>query len=123
MLEAFRHIVHAAGYSFAGLVFMVRSEISARIEVVVIALAFLWLAVLGRSISDFLILAMVACLLLAVEALNTAIEVVVDRLSPEKSEFAKTTKDLGSTAVFFILSASGLFIAAVTADSFGFLDL
>jgi diacylglycerol kinase (ATP) len=123
MLEPFRHIVYAAGYSMAGLVFMLRSEIAARIEVVAVALALLWLAVLGRPLSDFLVLLMLACILFAVEAVNTAIEVLVDKLSPERSEFAKIVKDLGSTAVFFLLTASGLYLAAVTADAFGFVDL
>ena len=53
---------------------------------------------------------------MSVEALNTAIERIVDRESPEISEFAKVTKDLGSTAVFFLLTAAGVFLAAVTAD-------
>ena len=123
MLEAFRHIVHAAGYSIAGLVFMMRSEISARIEAVVVVLAFLWFAALGRPAFDFLILAMLACFLFAVEALNTAIEVVVDKISPERSTLGKAAKDLGSTAVFFMLSAGGLYLAAVTADAFGIITL
>jgi diacylglycerol kinase (ATP) len=123
MLEAFRHIVHAAGYSMAGVVFMMRSEISARIHAVVVLLAALWLVFLGRPFSNYLILLMLACILFALEAVNTAIEVVVDKLSPEHSKFAKTVKDLGSAAVFFILSAGGLFLAAVTAESFGFVGL
>lgn len=123
MLEAFRHIVHAAGYSMAGLAFMLRSEIAARIEAVAVVLAFVWLAVLDRPLSDFLVLSMLACILFAVEAVNTAIEVLVDRLSPEQSEFAKTVKDLGSTAVFFLLAASSLYLAAVTADAFGYITL
>ena len=123
MLKALRHIVYAVGYSMAGLVYMMRSEIAARIEVAAVVLAVLWLAILGRPISDFLVLLMLACILLAVEAVNTAIEVLVDRLSPEQSNFAKVVKDLGSTAVFFLLAASGLFLAAVTADAFGFITL
>lgn len=123
MLKAFRHIVHAAGYSIDGLGFMLRSELAARIEAVAVVLALLWLAILGRPLSDFLVLAMLACILFAVEAVNTAIEVLVDRLSPEQSEFAKTVKDLGSTAVFFLLAASGLYLAAVTADAFDYITL
>jgi diacylglycerol kinase (ATP) len=56
---------------------------------------------------------------MCVEALNTAIERIVDRTSPEISEFGRVTKDLGSTAVFFMLCAAGLFLLAVTADSAG----
>lgn len=107
----------------AGLAFMLRSEISARIHAVVVIVALLWLLFLGRPLSNFLVLLMLACILFAFESVNTAIEVVVDKLSPERSEFAKTVKDLGSAAVFFILSAGGLYLAAVTADAFGLIDI
>lgn len=123
MLNAFRHIVYACGYSVAGFAFMLRNETAARLEVVTMALAVLWLAVLGRPFSNFLVLLMLACILFAIEAVNTAIEVVADKLSPEQSNFAKIVKDLGSTAVFFVLGAGVLFLAAVTADSFGYVDL
>jgi diacylglycerol kinase (ATP) len=119
MLEAFRHIVHATGYSIAGLGYLLRSELAARIEVAAIVLAFVWFMVLGRSLVDFLGLAVIACMLVSVEALNTAIEDIIDKLSPEQSAFAKGAKDLGSTAVFFMLTAGGLYILANTADSFG----
>lgn len=123
MLEAFRHIVHAAGYSRAGLVHLMRNELAARIELVAVVLALFWFILLGRELPDFLILLMLACILFSVEALNTAIEEVVDKISPERSEFGKAAKDLGSTAVFFMLTACGLYIAAVTADSYGLIDL
>jgi diacylglycerol kinase len=42
-------------------------------------------------------------------------------MSPEQSAFARGAKDLGSTAVFFMLTAGGLYIAANTADAFGFI--
>jgi diacylglycerol kinase (ATP) len=123
MLEAFRHIVHAAANSFAGLRHLLATELAARIEIGVSALAFIWLLVLGRGIADFAILLVLFCILMSVEALNTAIERIVDRESPEISEFAKVTKDLGSTAVFFLLAASGVFLIAVTADSAGLIAL
>jgi diacylglycerol kinase (ATP) len=123
MLEAFRHIVYAAGYSMSGLAFLLRSEISARVHVVVVILAVLWLFFLGRPLSNYLVLLMLACILFALESVNTAIEVVVDKMSPDHSKFAKTVKDLGSVAVFFILSAGGLYLASVTADAFGLINL
>lgn len=42
-------------------------------------------------------------LLLIVEALNTAVEAVVDRISLEKHELSKKAKDIGSAAVFISL--------------------
>jgi diacylglycerol kinase (ATP) len=117
--RSLRHNVHAAGYSMAGLGYLLRSELAARIEAGVIVLAFVWFALLGRSLIDFLGLAVIACMLMSVEALNTAIEDIVDKLSPEQSGFARGAKDLGSTAVFFMLTAGGLYVLANTADAFG----
>lgn len=123
MLKPFRHIVHAAGHSLAGLGHMFRNENAARIELATLILAIGWFVLLGRPLSNFVVLLMIACALFSVEALNTAIEAVVDRVSPEQSQFAKIAKDLGSTAVFFILIAGTLYVAAVSADSFGLIAL
>lgn len=50
---------------------------------------------------------------LATEALNTALEEVVDLMSPGWSQFARDAKDLGSFAVKCMLAAAGLYVAAV----------
>jgi diacylglycerol kinase (ATP) len=52
-------------------------------------------------------------LLIAVEALNTALEVLVDHLSPGWSQFAKEAKDLGSLAVACVIGLVLLYAAAV----------
>ena len=123
MLRAFRHVVHAAGYSWDGFRHLFRSEIAARLEIVAGVLATVWLLILGRSIAAFVILAILFCIVIAVEALNTAVEVLVDHLSPEHAEFAKAAKDLGSAAVFAMLAAAGIFVLAVTADTLGLIAL
>jgi diacylglycerol kinase (ATP) len=123
MLEAFRHIVHATGYSLAGLRFLLRSELAARIEVAVSALALVWLALIGCSLGEILILLLLFCILMSVEALNTSIEVLVDHLSPDRSDFAKAAKDLGSLAVFGLLCAGGLYVFAMTAAKAGLITL
>jgi diacylglycerol kinase (ATP) len=123
MSKAIFHIVRATGYSLAGLRYLVWHEMAARIEVVAGVLALVWFIVLGRSAAEILVLVILFCVLLSVEALNTAIERVVEHLSPGRSDFARVTKDLGSTAVFFLLLASGLFVLAVTASATGLLPL
>ena len=47
------------------------------------------------------------------EAINTAIEELVDRISPEISTVGRNAKDLGSFAVFCLLLANGLYAAYV----------
>jgi diacylglycerol kinase (ATP) len=51
---------------------------------------------------------------IAIEALNTAIEEIVDLVSPEWSLPAKHAKDLGSFAVFAMLCLNGIFAVFVT---------
>lgn len=55
-----------------------------------------------------LYLLMAYILVLVVEALNTAIEAVVDRIGPEKHELSKQAKDIGSAAVFLALLHLGV---------------
>ncbi|NCU20091.1 diacylglycerol kinase, partial [Candidatus Falkowbacteria bacterium] len=45
-----------------------------------------------------------------VEALNTAIECLVDQLSPDWAEFARDAKDLGSVAVACVIAAAALWL-------------
>jgi diacylglycerol kinase (ATP) len=47
-------------------------------------------------------------MVLVVELLNSAVEAVVDRASPEHHELAKRAKDYGSAAVMIALSVTGL---------------
>jgi diacylglycerol kinase (ATP) len=47
-------------------------------------------------------------LVLAAELLNSAIEAVVDLVSPDFHELAGRAKDLGSAAVFLLLAATAL---------------
>lgn len=78
--------------------------------------AFLFVAMLTAGVATPLVAIGTALLLIvfAAEAFNTAIEEIVDRVSPEKSDTAKNAKDLGSAAVAFILVAAYGFSMLVT---------
>jgi diacylglycerol kinase (ATP) len=92
------HFFAATGYSLGGLRRLSR-ESAFRQEVALVAGLLVLLAVFGASLAEVLGLLALGLLLVAVEALNTAIEVLVDHLSPGWSQFAKDAKDLGSLAV------------------------
>ena len=51
--------------------------------------------------------------LIAVEALNTAIECIVDHLASDWQEFARDAKDLGSLATMCMICANYAFIGSV----------
>jgi diacylglycerol kinase (ATP) len=99
-----KRIWNALGYSLAGLAAAFRHEAAFRQELllaaVLIPLAlFLRVSALGKA----LMIASVM-LVLIVELLNSAIEAVVDRASPEHHPLAKRAKDIGSAAVFVSLA-------------------
>ena len=47
-------------------------------------------------------------LILLAEALNSAIEATVDRISPERHELSKKAKDIGSAATFIMMLHFGI---------------
>ena len=109
---AILHVLNATRYSFAGAKRLLH-ERAARIEVAgggLILAAFLWR---GAELWHWLVLGALFALVLAAEALNTAIEVVVDHISPEWSQMAKEAKDLGSFAVGILLLATLGFVGLV----------
>lgn len=71
------------------------------------------LAVLGATWAEFAIFAGLCLLLVATEAINTAVECIVDRVSPEWAEFARDAKDLGSLAVMCVLCMHGVLLGYV----------
>lgn len=67
----------------------------------------------GASLAEYTVLLVLFFCLVAVEALNTAIECIVDHLAPNWAEFARDAKDLGSLATMCLLCANGVFIGAI----------
>lgn len=106
------HFFAAAGYSIGGLKRLAR-ESAFRQEVALIAGLLVLLLVLGASAPEVLGLLALGLVLVMVEALNTAIEVLVDHLSPGWSQFAKDAKDLGSLAVACTIGALLLYSVIV----------
>ena len=102
------HFFAAAGYSLAGLRRLAR-ESAFRQELALILGLLAVFVVFGASLAETLGLLALGLLLIAVEALNTALEVLVDHLSPGWSQFAKDAKDLGSLAVACTIGAIVLY--------------
>jgi diacylglycerol kinase (ATP) len=120
-LRGVEHVFAAARYSINGGRRLLR-EPAFRHEILFGLVLVLVLALHGASAAAFLIQLVLLAILGAIEAVNTAIELIVDRVSPEFSSFAKHAKDLGSFAVFCLLVANAAFCAAVVLkDSTSFL--
>ncbi|MDF2141605.1 diacylglycerol kinase [Paenirhodobacter sp. CAU 1674] len=106
------HVFAAGGYSLGGLT-RLWQEAAFRHEVLAFALLLpVYIAAGARPFEIFLFIGLFL-ILAAVEALNTAVEDIVNRVSPEWSEMGRDAKNLGSLAVMFLLLAHGLLLAWV----------
>ncbi|MEW5834126.1 MAG: diacylglycerol kinase [Pseudomonadota bacterium] len=98
-----RQLWNAFRWSMKGLQAGWRHEASFRLEamlaVVLVPLG-LWL---GHGPLEKIALVLPAVLVLSAELLNSAIEAVVDKVSPDFHELAGRAKDMGSAAVFLLL--------------------
>lgn len=110
--KGFKHVIAAFKFSMAGMRVLFREE-AARLEVVYLIVGCIGFWLVGARLDQYAVLFGLFLFLLMVETLNTAIELIVDRESPEISDFAKHTKDLGSFAVFCGLSIFTLYLAWV----------
>jgi len=118
MLAPIRHLIGSTRYSLQGMAVMMR-EMAARIEVGAWLIALAILAAVGASLRDWIVISVLFLILLAAEALNTAIEVIVNRISPERSDFARDAKDLGSAGVFCVVCAIFLYLGCVCLSAAG----
>lgn len=107
-----RHFFAAAGYSWGGFTRLLQ-EAAFRQELGFFVIALVLLIVIGASASEILVSVLLFLGLFAIEAMNTAVEEVIDRISPEISNVGKYAKDLGSFAVFCMLVACGVQLAFV----------
>ena len=99
----FLHFVSAFKYSMSGLRVAV-AETAIRHEVYLGVGHFVLLYLLKVCWQWCVCLSLLWALVLIVEIVNTAIEAVVDRVSPEYNVLAGRAKDLGSAAVFLALT-------------------
>ncbi|MFN7224673.1 MAG: diacylglycerol kinase [Paracoccaceae bacterium] len=106
------HVVDAASYSMAGFRRLM-AETAARQELAGGALGVALLVWAQATTGQWLGFLVLFCALIAVEALNTAIEVLTDHISPGWSETAKHAKDLGSLAVGLMLVANLAYVGMI----------
>ncbi|MEL6751748.1 MAG: diacylglycerol kinase [Pseudomonadota bacterium] len=104
--KGFAHIWKAFGFSLAGLRVLL-GENAARMEIVFFACVLSAFALSGAPFVAYAIQFGLFVFILMIEAINTAIELIVDRTSPEISEYGKHTKDVASFAVMCSLIIFG----------------
>ena len=102
-------LLRSFGFALEGVAYLIRTQRSAQIEIAigaaVIALA-TWLRITAL---EWAVLVLAMALVLALEALNTAIELAVTLASPERHPLAKAAKDVAA-AMVLIASIGSVFV-------------
>jgi diacylglycerol kinase (ATP) len=104
--HSFTAAVHGVGYTL-------RTQRNTWIElaaVAVVVAAGLWLRI--RPI-EWAVLALTVAMVLALEAVNSAIEALVDLVSPDYHELARVAKDCAAGAMIFAVLGSLAVAAAI----------
>ena len=111
-LTGIKHLFATLTYSAKGLKRVWR-ETAFRQEIVAAGIILGLFYVVGASPTEFVFAVILMLILFAIEVLNTAIEELVDHISPNWAEFAYNAKNLGSLAVLCLLLANGAFAVQV----------
>ena len=105
--SSIKRVLYACIYSRDGLIAAFRSEAAFRQELALFFLLLCPLILLPFSPVTKMVLFCSSCCVLIAELLNSAVEAVVDLVSPHFHELARKAKDIGSAAVFISLVMTG----------------
>ena len=108
-----KNLLYSFGYAFQGLYSSFKSERNMKIHIFIMLLVILFGILLKISLLEWFACIILFAIVIAGELFNTAIETVVDMVSPNISEKAKLAKDISAGGVLVLAigaSVIGLFI-------------
>jgi diacylglycerol kinase len=87
------------GYAFEGLGYALRTQRNLKVHCAITLAVLVMGLLLGISLDQWALLAVMVGLVFQTELTNTAVEAIVDRVSPEFHTLAKVAKDCSAAAV------------------------
>jgi diacylglycerol kinase len=99
-------LLRSFGFALEGVSYLIRTQRNAQIEVVIGVVVIAVAAWLRVSALEWAVLILAMALVLALEALNTAIELAVTLASPERHPLAKAAKDVAAAMVLIAVTGA-----------------
>lgn len=99
-------LLRSFGYAFEGVAYILRTQLNARIEIAIAIGAVVLAAWLGISAVEWAVLVLTIVVVLALEWMNTTLELAVSLASPEAHPSAKAAKDVAAACVLLGAAAS-----------------
>ena len=110
--QEYKKLINSFKYEIEGFISSFKTERNMKIHV----LAMLIVVALGIFLKlnkiEWCIIAIAIVIVLSAELFNTAIETVVDMISPEKNEKAKLVKDIAAASVL-VLAMGAVIVGAI----------
>ncbi|GAP73819.1 diacylglycerol kinase [Pseudoalteromonas sp. SW0106-04] len=114
--KGFKRIVFALRHSLRALSWLIKNESAFKQEVTLLLVSLVALGVLQAGIYQWIAVIGATLFVMFAEILNTAIEVIVDRVGLDIHPLSGRAKDLGSAAVLVALIIYALvWVAVITA--------
>ncbi len=110
MIKYLRKRVRSFAYAFEGIEALIKGTANARIHVVAALVAIALSVLLKISIMEWVAVIIVIGMVIAIEAVNTAVEDIADLISNDKNHNIKKIKDIAAGAVL---------VAAISAFAVG----
>ncbi len=99
MLRSFKKLMRSFGYAFKGLAYAAKTQLNFRVHLMATLIAVFAGYALHISVNEWQWVALCIALVLICELFNTALEFLVDLVSPDYNELAGRVKDIGAAAV------------------------
>lgn len=111
-------LMHAAGYAFEGLAYLIKNEKNTRLLLIIAALTLVICPLLGFSATQTAILFFTVILATVAEVLNTAIEMSIDMVCQGKFDpKVKIIKDISAASVLISIINSVLVFSLILANN------
>lgn len=113
-------------YAFKGISYCIRHERNIRIHIIALIYVIFFSSFYSFTKAEYAVIILTCAFVISAELFNTAIEVVIDKVSPKFSFFAMVGKDIAAGAVLISAAAAvavGIFLfcdAYVIKEIFGY---
>ena len=95
--------IESFGYAFKGIAILFQTQINARIHLTALLVVLVAGFFFKINNTEWCLIALASASVLAAEAMNTAVEFVVDLVSPQYHDLAGKAKDVAAAAVLLIV--------------------
>jgi diacylglycerol kinase len=105
--------INSFGYAFAGIADLVRGQFHAKVHLVATALVVAFGVFFQISRTEWCLVVLSIGAVISSEAMNTAVEYIVDMVSPDYHPLAGKAKDVAAGAVLIVAAAAALVAAII----------